>query len=100
MTRFLRLLELLRIAEKHEVLRGLSAREHVCEGHLPRLVDEEDVDRSSEAFFRPDPRRPANNVVLPIQDLRDSLPGVRLLIDPRTWLRRLVAHSVHAAHAN
>ena len=44
MTSLLRLLELLRIAEQHEISRRLRCGEHVRQRHLPRLVHEQHVD--------------------------------------------------------
>ena len=49
----LRLVELLRVTEEDEPLRGRGGGEHVGERHLPRLVHEEDVDRSDRTASRP-----------------------------------------------
>ena len=46
---FARLLELLRVAEQHEAVRGLRHGEHVGERHLPGFVDEQHVDRRRES---------------------------------------------------
>jgi hypothetical protein len=50
----LRLLELLRIAEQHEVVCGRGDREHVGERHLSGLVDEQRR-RCRETGSRPEP---------------------------------------------
>jgi hypothetical protein len=59
MTRLLRLLELLRIAEEHEALGAGRHREHIGERHLPGLVYEQHVHAIAKAFVRPQPRRAA-----------------------------------------
>jgi len=51
----LRLFEVLRIAQQNDAPRGLRNGQHVREGHLPRLVDEEHVDGAVIVLARPLP---------------------------------------------
>ena len=53
----LRLLELLRVAEEDDALRGLGHGEDVGEGGLAGLVHEEDVDGAGVLLARPEPGR-------------------------------------------
>jgi hypothetical protein len=47
------LLELLRVAEEHDVPGRAADCEDVCERHLTRLVHEEVVERLYRSFCRP-----------------------------------------------
>ncbi len=59
---FLRLFELLRVAQEDDAGRGVGGGEDVGEGHLGGFVDEEDVDGVRELFARPHPHRAADHV--------------------------------------
>jgi hypothetical protein len=61
--RLLWLLELLRIAEQHEVLRARGYREHVGQRHLACLIDEQHVDALPKIGSRPEPRRAAEQPI-------------------------------------
>lgn len=49
------LLELLRVAQEDDVLRGARSRQRRGERHLPRLVDEEVIERAGRAVVGPEP---------------------------------------------
>ena len=59
-----RLRQLLRIAEQHELRRRAAHREHVGQRLLPRLVDEQHVDRVRHPLARPQPRGAGDHVEL------------------------------------
>ncbi len=61
MTPPLRLLELLRVAEQHQVPGRRRHGEHVGQGHLPGFVDEQHVDRLDEFRSCPEPWRAAEH---------------------------------------
>ena len=56
------LVKLLRVAEENEVRRGERGRQGVCEGHLARFVDEEDIDALSHVLAGPEPGRSSNDI--------------------------------------
>ena len=94
------LLELLRVPQEHQVRRRLGASENVGQRHLPRFVHEQHIDGSRQGFPRPDPRGPADHVVIPIQDHPDGTPRVRLLVDPGDRFLGLLLDPMHAADGN
>ena len=72
------LLELLRVAEKDQAAGCGRDGEDVRQGHLPGLVDEEDVDRVLELLARPQPGGAAEDADLAISE---SSSGVSLCVN-------------------
>ena len=66
-----RLVELLRITQQDQRFGCLGDREHICEGHLRRLVDEQNVKTFERVLGRPQPRRPACDVAIAMQGGED-----------------------------
>ena len=71
-----RLVELLRIAEQHEILGGARDRDRVGEGDLAGFVDEQRVDRPGHLRRDPQPRRPGGEVRAAVAELAGDVAGV------------------------
>ena len=69
------LVELLRIADEHQIASSRSHRERVGEGNVAGLVDEEVVERGVVLLVREEPRRAGCEVAL-----NESAPLVTLSI--------------------
>ena len=76
------LIELLRIAEQDEAGRRCGHRGDVGQRHLPRLVDEQHVDRLDHRVGRPQPRGSGGEVGKPGVELRSDVAVVLAADDP------------------
>jgi hypothetical protein len=70
-----RLIQLLRIAKKHQARRRLRHRQHVSERHLRRLIDKQYVHRIVRLRPCPQPRRPGRDLTPTMQSVEHLIVG-------------------------
>ena len=94
-----RLIELLRIAEQHQILRGLGHRQRIRKRHLAGLVHEQHVHRGGVLRSRPEPRRAGTYLRFTLLErLKHIAIFVRLLHRP-SLLAAFLVQGRHPLHA-
>src|SRR5262245_55843420 len=76
MTPLQRLLELLRIAQQYEVLRGLRRGDYISQRHPPRFVADQYIDGILEFIACPEPCSSRDNVCGPVAERLQRLTVV------------------------
>ena len=71
-----RLIELLRIAEQHQVLRRSRRRDRVGQAELPGLVDDQHIKLLAQLGPREEPRGAADDVVVAVEKTLRCLRGL------------------------
>jgi hypothetical protein len=91
------LFELLRIAEEDDAPCSLRHRQDVRQRHLPRLVDEEHVDRTLKLRTGPEPRGTPRHLSAAVTEPIQHVPVVGHLLDVGE-LSAPRLHLLHTAH--